>query len=141
MVYDNITAEAIAEDAVVRALERLEEDRPRHFLPWLFSIAKNLCRHFIRDRKSTQRMLENQGYRETRSAFAETLTREAFQIFDVELERLTKRQRRVFLMRIIDRLSFKEIGDQMELRPGAARAVFHRAKENLGNWLGYMKVL
>lgn len=141
MVYDNVTAEAIAEDAVVRALERLEMDRPTHFLPWLFSIARNLCRHFIRDKKSTQRMLEKQGYRETRSAFAETITREALSIFDIELQRLTERQRRVFLMRIIDKLSFREIGDRLDIRSGAARAVFHRAKENLGTWLGYMKVL
>jgi RNA polymerase sigma factor (sigma-70 family) len=141
MVYDHVTAEAIAEDAVVRALERLEVDRPTNFMAWLFQIARNLCRHFIRDRKATQRMLENQSRRNARSAFADAITREALQVFDVEFQRLTPRQRRVFLMRIIDRLSFREIGQKMELRPGAARAVFHRAKERLGTWLGYMRVL
>jgi DNA-directed RNA polymerase specialized sigma24 family protein len=67
MVYDHVTAEAIAEDAVVRALERLEVDRPTNFMAWLFQIARNLCRHFIRDRKSTQRMLENQSRRNARA--------------------------------------------------------------------------
>ena len=141
MVHDTGAADSIAEDAVLRALERLEVDRPRFFLPWLFQIARNLGLHWIRDKKSTERMLEKQGYRENRSAFADTLSREALKIFDVEIQRLSEHQRQVLLMRIIDRLSYGEIGKKLEMSQGAARALGHRARTNLANWLGYMRAL
>jgi len=86
-------------------------------------------------------MLEKQGHRENRSAFADTLSREALKIFDVEIQRLSERQRQVLLMRIIDRLSYGEIGKKLEMSQGAARALGHRARTNLANWLGYMRAL
>jgi RNA polymerase sigma-70 factor (ECF subfamily) len=141
MVHDTGAADAIAEDAVLRALERLEQDKPRFFIQWLFSIARNMALHWIRDQKSTQQMLGRQGRRDQRSAFAETITLEALKIFDQEIQRLTEHQRRVLVMRIVDRMSYEEIGARMEIRKGAARAIFHRAKERLGRWLGYMRVL
>jgi RNA polymerase sigma factor (sigma-70 family) len=141
MVHDTGAADAIAEDAVLRALERLEVDRPRFFLPWLFQISRNLALHWIRDKKSTERMLEKQGYRDNRSAFADTLSREALKIFDGEIQRLTERQRQVLLMRVIDHLSYEEIGEKLGLSRGAARALGHRARANLASWLGYMRAL
>ena len=142
IVHDTGAAEAIAEDAILRALEKLEDRRPSaSFRNWLFSIARNMARHWIRDRKKEDGTLKKIGYRDTRSAFAETLTREALRIFDVEIQRLTEGQRKVLFMRIIDHLSYQEISERMGIRPGAARALCNRARNRLADWLGYMRAL
>lgn len=141
MVYDPGAADSILADSISRAMERVESDKPRNFIAWLYSIARNMARHWIRDRKVYERMLEGRGERSTRSAFAEVMSQEALEVFDGELSRLSRNQRRALLMRIVDRMSCEEIAEKMELASGAVRALLHRARQRLRGWLGYMRAL
>lgn len=141
MVHDTGAADSILADSISRAMERVETDKPRHFIAWLYAIAQNMARHWIRDRKSYERMLGDRGHRSARSAFAEVMSQEALEIFDGELTKLTKTQRRALLMRILDRMSVEDIAGKMRLRNGAVRALLHRARLRLRGWLGYMRAL
>lgn len=144
MVYDKTDAETIVQDAITKSLEQISLDRPSNFRNWLFSIAINKARHHIRDRKISDRHRRGNFGRPTvskRDAFAEIITEEALRLFDHGLARLTTLQRRILLLRIIDRLSFDRISVIVHKKPGACRALVHRARTTLQEWLEYMKAI
>lgn len=141
IVHDAHVAEAITADAIGKAAERVSSDRPTYFLAWLQAIARNMAFHWIRDNGIHEKILMGLPKRAERSAFASAMSREAVSFFDSEVKRLTENQRRALLMRIVDRLSFDEIGVAMKMRAGTARALVHRARHRLAEWLGYMRAL
>lgn len=141
MVYDPGTTDSIVADSITRAMERVEADRPRHFIPWLYQIAKNKALHFIRSQKIEERVLESRKEHSARSAFAEAISKEALKVFDREVLRLNEAQRKILLFRIIDHLSMEEIGERLKMRPSAVRAVMHRARLKLRRWLHYMRAV
>lgn len=77
----------------------------------------------------------------TRSAFAEAISKEALQFFDSSVKKLSRRERRVVILRVVEGLCFNDVGKKMKLSPQAARILFWRAKENLKGFLKYMKAL
>lgn len=139
IVHDTGAADGILVDSISKALEVVERDKPRHFVAWLFSIARNMARHWVRDRKLHEKLLDSEETRLNRSAFAETITQEAFNIFERDLELLSEAQRRALLLRLLDRMSCDEIAREMGIASGAVRALIHRAKLRLRGWILYMR--
>jgi RNA polymerase sigma factor (sigma-70 family) len=124
-------------------MERVAIDRPLFFESWLGGIARNKALHWIRRRKVEETASGDltRHARTERSAFREAISQEALDLFDREIRRLTKAQRQALLLRIIDHLSFDEIGVRMRMRAGAARALVFRARGRLTGWLDYMRAL
>lgn len=142
-VHDYSLAESLTYDAIQKGMEQVEisQPNPTKLKAWLYSIVLNLARQWKRNETSHEMALRKQSVRSARDSFSEAISREALQLFDHELQRLTKMQRKILLLRIIDRLSFDEIGLKLNLRSGAARAIMHRARAKLRRWLGYMRAL
>lgn len=146
-VHNRSTAESIAQDAIGKAWQYIGTlKNPKKLIPWIYTIAINLARHWIRDRKRREEDLyledgsrnHPQRYRD---GFAETITQEALALFDRHMKRLTKMQRRALLLRIIDRLDYFQIGQRMKLTEGSVRALVHRARMRLKRWYRYMRAL
>lgn len=77
----------------------------------------------------------------TRSAFAEVISKEALKVFDEAVLRLTRRERRTFLMRVIDRLSYEKIGKKLKITSTNAKTIIFRARRRLRGWMGYLQAL
>lgn len=75
----------------------------------------------------------------TRTAFAEAISKEALQFFDDTVKKLSRRERRVVILRVVEGLCFRDVAKKMKVSPQAARILFWRAKENLKGFLSYMK--
>lgn len=140
---DRHQVEIILADSISHALQRVLIDRPVYFVAWLAMIARNRAFRLLRDLEIEGRVFGDLASRarSERSAFAEAISREALDLFDRGIEQLTKSQRRVLLLRIVDHLSFDEIGARLKMRPGAARSHAQRAKGRLTEWVGYMRAL
>ena len=144
MVHNQTVCEEIANDAIVRAVESAEKYKPSNFEGWLFSIAANYARHHLRHLKTHRKHEEQNFGRPTvlyRDAFAESITTEALGMFDEGVMNLTEPQRRALLLRVIDHLDYRQIGVIMNMKPGACRALIHRAKASLREWAQYMRAV
>ena len=146
VVHNRSTAEEIVQESFVRGLEKVKSYRgeapPR---AWLASITLNLCRHYLRDRKTSgARYAEDkniEGARplrraRTRGVFTQVSLRESSHLLAVALGYLTEAQREVVALRFEKGLSYEEIGDILDMQPGAARALVFRAKVTLKEKLG-----
>lgn len=135
------TAESISEDAIARAAERVSIDRPTYFLPWLHAIARHMAFRWKRSLRINEKAVFDLSVKMERSAFSEIISRESLDLLDRNLSTLTKNQRLMLLMRIMDHLSYQEIGDRLNLKASAVRATIFRARKRLTYWLRYMQAL
>jgi RNA polymerase sigma-70 factor (ECF subfamily) len=140
MLHDQGAAEDCVQDTFARGWENLStfrgESAPR---AWFTAIALNFCRHRVRDRKHApdsagDHALESgrrAGRPRTRGVISRIAQKEDRRLLTIALGFLTEAQREVFILHYDQDLSYEEIGDIMGMRPGAARALAHRAKETL----------
>ena len=59
------------------------------------------------------------------------LSAQVYRLLAIAMGYLTESQREVFLLHYDQNLSYEDIGQILDMRPGAARALAHRAKANL----------
>jgi RNA polymerase sigma-70 factor, ECF subfamily len=145
ILHDGAAAEDSVQDTFLKGLDRIStyrgESQPRS---WFVSIALNECRHRLREGKhaaagASDRTLES-GKRmfrpRTRAAASRAAQRESHRLLAIAMGFLTESQREVFLLHYDQELSYDEIGGILGMKPGAARALAHRAKAALRERLG-----
>lgn len=145
ILHSSVTAEDVVQDTFTRGLSHIRsyrgESGPR---AWFSSIALNLCRHIIRDRKKEAELagvdkLEH-GARirrpRTRGVMTSAIRREENRLLTVALGYLTDAQREVFVLHYVDGLPYEDVGSILGIRAGAARALAHRGKAVLQGRLG-----
>jgi len=145
ILHSSTAAEDVTQETFTRGLTHLTtyrgESEPR---AWFSSIALNLCRHHLRDRSKEAELAESAklerggriGRPRTRGAVSSAVRRETNRLLAVALGYLTQAQREVFVLHYMDDLPYEEISKILEIRPGAARALAHRAKAVLQRHLG-----
>jgi RNA polymerase sigma-70 factor (ECF subfamily) len=145
ILHSSAAAEDVTQETFTRGLTHITsyrgESEPR---AWFSSIALNLCRHHIRDRSKEAELADSatleQGGRigrpRTRGAISSAVRRETNRLLVIALGYLTHAQREVFVLHYVDDLPYEEISKILEIRPGAARALAHRAKAVLQKHLG-----
>ena len=117
--FSSTEAEDLVQRALIRVFQHVEglrqEDR---FLPWLFTLARNLGYSVLRDRRE-QRLaqaldaeLEAPG-RDQESAAREA--RERIALVERLLPELPDQQRRCLVLVVRDELSYAEVGDLLGL--------------------------
>ena len=108
------------------------------------TIAINVCRHRLRSAKcepgyAGQDAL-NRGQRihvpRTRGVVSRAILSEMARKLTLAMGFLTEAQREAVALRYQESLSFQEIGEILNLRSGAVRALVHRAKATLRKELG-----
>ncbi len=139
ILHDSASADDVVQEAFLRGLDRIStyrgESAPR---AWFLSIALNVCRHRLRESKhlegANDRTLEA-GRRifrpRTRAVASKVIQQENHRLLAIAMGYLTDSQREVFLLHYDQNLSYEVIGQILDMRPGAARALAHRAKANL----------
>ncbi|HEY5544934.1 MAG TPA: RNA polymerase sigma factor [Gemmatimonadaceae bacterium] len=132
------SAEEVVQDTFVRAFSSLETFRGDSSLrTWLFTIARRL----VVDRRRALRRRRDVGSLEDVDAATEytaldgLIASEAKRKVWGAVGKLSPTQREVFLLRVNDGLSYKEIAEVAGTTEGAARVHYHNAlrtvKENL----------
>lgn len=128
-------------DSIIRALQRADKSLPGKFLAYVRMILRNAAFDWARKNKRKMEYLRinTNSQPSTRSAFAEAISKEALQFFDSCVKKLSRKERRVVILRVIEGLCFRDVAKKMKTSPQAARILFWRAKERLRDFLGYMK--
>lgn len=145
ILHSSAAAEDVVQETFTRGLSHIDsyrgEAEPR---AWFSSIALNLCRHYLRDKNKEAELADSakleRGARvrrpRTRGVLSSAIRRESHRLLAVALGYLTQAQREVFVLHYVDELPYEDVGRILEIRPGAARALAHRAKAVLQKRLG-----
>src|SRR6185295_18922917 len=145
ILHSTSMAEDVVQETFTQGLSHIRsyrgEAEPR---TWFSSIALNLCRHILRDRKKEAQLAGteklDQGVRphqpRARGALTSAIRREGNRMLTVALGYLTEAQREVFVLHYIDDLPYDDVARILNIRAGAARALAHRAKLMLQKRLG-----
>ena len=133
-------ADDVVQETFLRAHRSLARfDLARPFAPWVCRIAANLAVNHVRSPRAREEALP-EAHAETPSAGASPLAG----VLDAEarvelaraLESLSADQRAVFVLRVFDELSYKEIADALEISIGTVMSRLSRARERLREALG-----
>jgi RNA polymerase sigma-70 factor (ECF subfamily) len=142
IVQDVAAAEDVAQDALVYAIERINECRhPDRFGAWLLSIVRNRARNHVRDRKQ-HRHVELDGLQELSREPTPQQTTEQAQLRErllAALAGISETHREVVLLHDLEGWTHREIAERLNLPPGTVRSQLHHARkalrERLRDWI------
>jgi len=129
-------ADDVAQEAFIRAHHALASfDTARPFGPWICRIAANLAINHVRSPESREEGLP-EGHAETPAPagagpLAGVLEKEAKAVLDAALERIPADQRAVFVLRVVEELSYREIAEALGISMGTVMSRLSRAREKL----------
>ncbi len=128
-------ADDVAQEAFVRAWRNLKDfDLERPFSPWVCRIAANLAVNEIRSPRSREEGLP-EGHAETPADAADplesVLDKEARRVLDTALREIPEEQRAVFVLRVFEEQSYKEIAQGLGISIGTVMSRLARAREKL----------
>jgi RNA polymerase sigma factor (sigma-70 family) len=143
MVKDHGRAEDITQDVFISALRRMREtERPIVFKPWIYEIAKNACIDQFRRTRRTEEVsfdgAEGLGSADQGRLIASQPTPDAAVNAKQQLDHLcgafgglSESHHEILVLRELEGLSYREIGERMGLsRPGVESTLF-RARRRL----------
>ncbi len=128
-------ADDVAQDTFIRAWRALASfDLARPFGPWICRIAANLAVNHVRSPRAREEGLpegHDQGPAPAADALERVLDAEAQAVLGRALLALPAEQRTVFVLRVNEELSYKEIAESLELSIGTVMSRLSRAREKL----------
>ncbi len=136
LLHSASAADDALQESFLNALARIEtyrgEAAPK---AWLCSIAVNVCRHVLRDRREKEAPAEartlERGHAigaSLRGVLTNVLRRERSRRLAIMLGFLTRAQREVFVLHYVEGLPYEEVSLLLGVSPGGARALAHRAR-------------
>ena len=128
----------LVQDTFVKAFASLDGFRGESgFRTWLFTIERRLLIDRLRAerRRPQSAELQDDSASTAHSALDNLVGGEAVQKVKRALDRLTPTQRDVFVLRVTEGLSYKEIADAVGSTEGAARVHYHNAMRAVKEWL------
>lgn len=128
----------LVQDTFVRAFGALESFRADSSLrTWLFTIERRLVidRRRAQGRRGTEVDIEDEQVATGYNALDTLVADEASQRVHAALARLTRLQRDVFMLRVQDGRSYKEIADILDTTEGSARVHYHNAMRAVKEFL------
>ena len=155
MVRDQELAEDLAQEAFVRAFDRLEQYDPDYkFSSWLFKIAHNLTIDHLRkkeldtvsihgapdattpdEQEATAVTLESRQERPDERFEAEALGEE----IEAAIGELRPDYREAVLLRHVQGHSYREIAEIMDVPLGTVKTYIHRARNELQEKLAHLR--
>jgi RNA polymerase sigma factor (sigma-70 family) len=142
IVRDEGRAEDVTQEAFLSALRGMRRsDRPIAFRPWLYEIARNASIDAYRRGSRAQEVsIDVDGglgpadaRRLTGGAAPDTtvIHRERFDHLRGALDELSETHHQIVVMRELEGLSYREIGERMQLSPSAVESTLFRARRRL----------
>ena len=144
-------AQDISQDVFLRAFRSMKNFRgDSKFSSWLYRITANACfslksnRNYriMKERDNIEEMKDHQpGMKDSASVSPERKTESGFIQKNIEkaLQKLTQREKTVFVMRNYSEMSFDEIVGILKLRPGTVRNLNFKALQKLRKELAFYK--
>jgi RNA polymerase sigma-70 factor (ECF subfamily) len=124
-------AEDLTARTFYRALEKLAyyEDRGAPFTAWLYRIAHNLVANWLRDRGrhpevALDSVVLSGGKRQ--DPHAEAVTTEEREILMERVRRLAPDRQQLLVLKFIEEMTNREIGEVMGRTEGAIKSLYHR---------------
>jgi len=131
IVGDLACAEELCHDAFVRAYERFDRFEGTTFAAWVCRIGVNLSLNELRHRTVAERAArEPEPPPATAGGERRLVAREALDCAVEIVDRLESRQRRVFLLRHVDELSYAEIAERTGWSGDEVRSFLQNARRN-----------
>lgn len=137
MIGNTQDAQDLAQEVFIKAYCKIGDYRPDYsFSAWLFRIATNHCLDEIRKRKRVPAITSD----ETELIHADTpeqllLIKERNSMLHDQLLSLEEEYRIVLILRHVEHLSYKEIGEMLSLPVTTVQMRLHRAHKKLRQWL------
>ncbi|MDW7738927.1 MAG: sigma-70 family RNA polymerase sigma factor [Bacillota bacterium] len=127
---DSYMAQDLTQETFLRAYKHLNRfDRSKPAGPWLFKIANNLCRNWLRDnRELPVEMVDDLQAPEEESPEKYVLEREGEDELIKALYSLPQMYREVLLLKHVGELSYAEIGETLELEPSLVKNRLYRGR-------------
>ena len=128
-VRNEQAAADLTQTAFLRAFQGLEGFRQgASFKTWLYRIAINLCKNYLRDRD--RKGLENSGEIDPPShtnPLQELIKHEDQRLMIQAWRQLPEKQRLTVTLKIQEGMKYREIAEVLECSVGAVKANFHHA--------------
>jgi RNA polymerase sigma factor (sigma-70 family) len=143
MVHDHARAEDIAQDVFMSALRRMREtDRPIAFKPWIYEIAKNACiDQFRRARRAEEVSMdadEGLGSADYGRLVSSGPTPDVAVDHKQQIDHLcgafgglSETHHEILVMRELEGLSYREIGEKLGMTRPAVESTLFRARRRL----------
>ena len=143
MVHDHARAEDITQDVFMSALRRMREtDRPIAFKPWIYEIAKNACiDQFRRSRRAEEVSMDadeglgsaDYGRLVTKDPAPEAAfeTKQQLDQLCGAFGGLSETHHQILVMRELEGLSYREIGERLGMTRPAVESTLFRARRRL----------
>jgi RNA polymerase sigma-70 factor (ECF subfamily) len=131
LTHDRHTAEDLAQEAFLKALNGLHTFRPgTNFRAWLFRIAHNTFANYRRAARPREPLPEDVAA-DDEGPVEQALSREALQLLARAVGRLPADFRAAFLLRAEQELSFRQIGAVLGITEETARWRVFKARQKL----------
>jgi RNA polymerase sigma-70 factor, ECF subfamily len=128
-------ADEVAQEAFLRAWQTLARfDLERPFGPWICRIAANLAISHVRSPAAREQPLPETAPERAAGGpgpLDGVLDAEARSVLDRALEGLPAEQRAVFVLRVFEDLSYREIAETLDIHMGTVMSRLARARERL----------
>ncbi|MDE0332392.1 MAG: sigma-70 family RNA polymerase sigma factor [Nitrospinae bacterium] len=119
------------------ALPRFRGDAK--FSTWVYRIAVNHCRDYLKRSGPMPLELSEEQIagepppedKEQQDALREVRERRASEELQILFSRLPEKHRRILVMRELEGMSYDEIGEVLQIRPGTVRSRLNRARANM----------
>ena len=141
LVFDDRIAEELTQEAFLSVYKALPSFRPDgDFAAWLFTIARNAARSYLRSAQNRQddrpvqtldSATEGDRFGLAPSPEEEAMAHQLFERIDAEVAALPEPQRRALLMREIDGLDYKAIAAALGQPVNTVKSHIHRARETI----------
>lgn len=145
MVHDRALAEDLAQEAFVRAFDRLSTyDQQRRFASWFFQILHNVVVDFLRLKRPTMISLDDAEEAAHQVIPASSAVRapdahveevELARAIDKALGLLRPEYQEVVVLYYREELSIEEVAAALKLPPGTVKAYLFRARKELASIL------
>jgi RNA polymerase sigma factor (sigma-70 family) len=142
IVRDEGRAEDVTQEAFLSALRRLREtDREIVFKPWIFQIARNASIDLYRRGRRTEEVpidadgslpaADTERLAGPAGPDSSLIDKERFDHLAGALAELSESHHRIIVLRELEGLSYREIGERMELSPAGVESTLFRARRKL----------
>ncbi|MEO6052717.1 MAG: RNA polymerase sigma factor [Chthoniobacterales bacterium] len=145
-VRDEETAKDLTQEVFIKAYFALARVTPKaKFTTWLFQIALNLCRDYVKSKGARQAQQTYSLTRDTPEGEEHQIEfshpcappnrqlelSELMKMLDDEIFHLPEELRQPFLLGVVEKLPQKEIGEIMGISPKAVEVRIYRARKHL----------
>ena len=143
LVHDDRITEELTQEVFLSVFVALPSFRPDgDFAAWLFTIARNAARSYLRSAQNRQddrpvQIPDDAGdlarFGHAPSPEEEAMAQQLFERIDAEVAALPSVQRRALLMREIDGLDYKTIATALEQPVNTIKSHIYRARETIAS--------